>query len=491
MKREYAGCLVSGGAVFVVFQELNPYLVSMKRLAFVCVLLICGTTIPDLRAQNFTMGLGSGINFSDIHGTGTTGNWKPKPGPSTGMFFRWSPIPQVGLQTGIDFSTVYYEYHPYVSDPGPEYYPMIEPWLYPDFGMIQSVPNSNHSFLTLPLQVTLTIPSRPSLTLGAGMYWTAILDRDFYFIRYGNAESGPRNDYGYIFSAMIDYPVTEKFSLFAGCRYLTGRRRFSDVFDYRHGWSDLVAGLSFGFGGKRGNEPEEEGLEPDVNENLTISWFAGASLSWNTGNIVKDRYSSYAGPSAGFTVDMRLGESSAWFSTGLIMERTGYSMRDSSDVFYRYSKSGPAEYYADTRTSSDYAVIPALFGFRFGRNDILCLSTGPWFAARLNSQCRGMAWNEVTGTDYYRRTEITVSDDITEVTRRNDFGWMAGAGLSLPVGSAAKVNLGVMFRQGIPEVLNHDKASIPAYVPDGEAFIRNRSLSFQAGLTLPVFRSGR
>ena len=464
----------------------------MKHLTIPCVLFIMSVSLPGLKGQKFTVGAGSGINFSDIHNVEASGYWKPKPGPSAGMFVRWSITPVLGLQTGLDYFSVYYENHPYVTDPGPIYYPMSSSSMYPDprIIMIPVIENFNHSFLSLPLQLTVTVPSVPSLTLGAGMFWTSVIDQDWNY-SYSLEDFVSDTDYGYVFSLSLDYPVTERMNFFTRGRYLTGRKEFFGGRDYRHGYSDLMAGLSFTLGGGRTDEEEVSGSGEELNDDVRLSWFAGAAISWNSGHVVNAGYKPYAGPSSGFSVGIRLGESKTRFTTGLTLERVGYSMRDSSDSYYRYAGSDHLSYYVDTHTSSDYAVIPALLSFSIGEKDYLNLSTGPWFAARLNSQCRGLAVNENEAGGYYRRTEITVNDDITEFIRRNDFGWMIGADLSVPLRNGTGLYLGLKFRQGLTETMNRESAGIPDDTLEKQIFMRNSVVSLHAGLTVPVFKTVR
>lgn len=463
----------------------------MKPSAVICALFLFAVCIPDLQAQKFTLGAGSGVNFSDLHNTRTTGYWKPKPGPSACLFFQWSMTPVLGLQTGLDYSTVYYDNKNYSNFPGPIYYPMYHDYMLPEpyITVFPGFQSSSHSFLTLPLQFTVKIFSRPSLTLGGGMFWSTVLDQDWNISGYD--EPGPGTDYGYLCSLMIDYPLTERLNLFARTRYLTGRRMFGQGWDYKHGYSDLIAGLSFRLVGSRDEDADGGITDPLVNEDITVSWFAGANHSWNSGNVSNNKYSSYTGPSAGFSIDFRLGGSRTWFSTGLIMERTGYSLRDSSDIYYMYKVTDNPLSEVDTRISSDYAVIPALLDFHFGQNEIFSLSLGPWFAARLNSQCRGIALRETTTASSYQLLEITVNDDITELTRRNDFGLMAGAEVTLPIRGGTRVNLGMHFRQGIPEMLNHENASILPGGAGNRVYIRNSVLTLRAGVTVPVNKAGR
>jgi len=464
----------------------------MKHLTIPCVLFIMSVNLPGLHGQKFTVGAGSGINFSDIHNAEASGYWKPKPGPSAGLFVRWSLTPVLGLEAGLDYAAVYYENHPYVNDPGPIFYPMSYSSMYPDPGfiMIPVTENFNHSFLSIPLQLTVTLPSVPSMTLGAGMFWTSVIDQDWNY-SYSPGDFVSDTDYGYIFSLSLDYPVTERMNFFTRGRYLTGRKEFFGGREYRHGYTDLLAGLSFTLGGIRTDEEEVNGSGEQLNDDVRLSWFAGAAVSWNSGNVVNAGYKPYTGPSAGFSIGFRLGESKTRFTTGLTLERVGYSMQDSSNSYYRYDERNEPYYFVDTRTSSDYAVIPALLSFSLGEKDILNLSTGPWFAARLNSQCRGLAVNETEAGGYFLRTEVTVNDDITELTRRNDFGWLIGADLSVPVRNGAEFYMGVKFRQGFTETINRKNAGIPEDTLEKQIFMRNSVVSLQTGLTVPVFRTVR
>ena len=457
----------------------------MKRLRQFILGTLLSALCFQLYPQKLSLGFGSGVNLSDIHNTWSTGSWKTKPGPSLGFFADYALTRTLGLHAGADWSAVYYEYHPYIPWNYPIYYPM---------GSLIAIPvqmnSSNFSMLTLPLMVTVTIPSRPSLTLGAGGYYAFALDQDldvsYFYYDYGKETL--RNDWGYVYMFRLNYPLQEKLDLFLSGRYLTGRNPMVEWAEYKHGYSDIRAGLIYKFGREKSEDEVATDDAGVVNEDIFLTWRAGVVTSWNSGNIDRDKYSALVAPAAGFSLNFRLGGTNTWFRTGVSLERQGFSLRDSSDVWYRYSVEGEPDYYVDSRVSIDYAVIPALFDFHFGPGEIFSFNTGPYFAARLNARCTGTATQESFYNGAYQLEETTVNDDITELIRRNDFGWLAGAGVTVPLSGNIRLDISLQYRQGLPEVFNYEEAWVPDPDDAKDVFMRNSALTLQAGLRIPLYR---
>lgn len=490
----FSGSVLRPGTVFVTDRLNNPDLLTMKCYLQIVLLLLFSFAATALYSQKFSVGAGSGINFSDLHSTTTYGHWKPKPGPSAGIFADWQMTPTLGLNAAIDYSTVYYEYHRY----NPYYYPdaiylmSSSIWMPP---YISNMESSNYSFVTLPLQLTVTIPTKPVLTLGAGAYYSFTVDQNTDYGWYYNPDDSLRNDYGYTYMMRLDYPLQDNLDLFVRGRYHNGRRFLTTLPDSKHGSSDLTVGLicRLGRSGDEAAGPKENAKEDagEVNEDIYLTWRTGVNYSWNSGDILSEKYSSYTGPSAGFMMNFRLSGSKTWFRTGLTLERQGYSMRDSSDVFYLYhvwSDSGYHDYDVDSRVSMDYAVIPAVLDFHFGKNETFSLSTGPWFAARLNARCTGTAVQQTSSNGSYTVEETTIHDDLRELFKRNDFGWLAAAGVAIPLHGKLKLDIGIEYRQGFSEVFNAASSGIPESGNAKDAYIRNSALTLRAGLQVPLYR---
>jgi len=142
----------------------------------------------------------------------------------------------------------------------------------------------------------------------------------------------------------------------------------------------------------------------------------------------------------------------------------------------------------DSRVSVDYAVIPLLLDFHFGGNETFSFSTGPYFAARLNARCTGTAMQKTNSNGTYTVEETTIHDDLTELIRRNDFGWLAGAGVAIPLHGNLKLDIGIEYRQGFSGVFNVASSGIPEPGNAKDVFIRNSALTLRAGLRIPLYR---
>lgn len=458
----------------------------MKRCRQFILPLLLSITLTSAYSQRLSLGAGSGFNFSDIHTSTTYGYWKSKPGPTAGLFADWQMTPVMGLHAGVDYATVYYEYHGYnLNYYAIGYYPEIwMPW-------IPTVQSSSFSFVTLPLQLTVTVPSKPALTLGAGAFYSFKVDQNPDLVYYSSQDDTVKNDLGFTYMMRLNYPLQKNLDLFVQGRYNTGRRLIYGYNDRKHGYSNLTVGLICRLGTKPDlGSGAEENLD-EVNEDVYLTWQGGVNISRNSGNISKEKYSAYVGESAGFMINFRLGGSGTWFRTGLTLDRQGYSMRDSSNLFYLYYEFDNPDYFVDSRVSIDYAVIPALIDFHFGPDEIFSFSTGPYFAARLNARCTGTAMLETFNSGSYILEKTTIHDDLTELIRRNDFGWIAGAGVAIPLYRNLKIDLGIQYRQGLPEVFqasSSSSSSIPEPDNGKDQYIRNSTLTIHAGVRVPLYR---
>lgn len=447
----------------------------MKPHALLIVLLLFLFTDAELQSQRLSAGIRTGVNFSDIHGNGYSTLWKTKPGPQQGLFIDYSLTKVLGLTCGLDFSTVYYENYPYN-------YPIfidLQDIFMPPYYYRQMM---NFSLMNIPVQLRLTILSKPSFNLSAGMYYSIMLDNS----NGENDQDISKNDYGYIYSAGLSYPLTKSVDADINLGYTTGRKPFLDYSTYKHGTSELTLGLAYNFrSNSASNKPSTGG--DTVNDRISLIYSGGVNVSGNSGNISNSKYSLYAGPSLGFLVSLWMSDEVS-FRTGVSFERNGYSMRDSSDVYYRYIVIDDAYYYADTRVSSDYLVIPALLNFNIGSSDMFYFNTGPYLGVRLNARCRGTAIHKIATDGFYQVTETKVNDDLDGLIKDNEFGWEFGAGVSLPLKGRYRLDIGLQFRQGLTGTFDSSSLTVPFKPQANDIVIRNRSLALEFGLIVPVFR---
>jgi opacity protein-like surface antigen len=443
-------------------------------------------------SQKFSAGIFTGMNISDIHGNEPYGKWKFKPGPSEGIFFTYSFTKLFGIKTGLNYSVLNYEHTNY-SMPYIDYYPasvnptyLPMPFLPYSFNEIM-----DFSFLTVPLQACISIPSRPKINLSAGMFYSFLTgqsDNDYLPVP-------ASNDFGFIYSAGISYPFSSVWAGSLNAGYMTGRREFGESGNYRHGSMDFTIGIAYNGFFKKRVENRTEPVSDSISGKVNIIYRGGVNLSWNSGEYFNDKYSSTTGPSLGFAINIRLAPKVS-FQTGLSYERTGYSLKDSSSSFYRYTEKSYPDYsqvsypyyYVDTKVSIDYIMIPALINFYIGKSDRFYLNTGPYMGVRLNARVTGEAYNHITSETSYAVTKTVVYDDLEAVIKDNDFGWIFGGGVNVPVSDKLVIDLGLQYRTGLTDVFDRSYNSDVNPVKTEESVIKNGVLTFLIGLRVPVFK---
>jgi hypothetical protein len=338
------------------------------------------------------------------------------------------------------------------------------------------------SFITIPAQLKFIIPSKPALTISPGIFWSIVQD---YNVTRNFMYEPAKGDFGFIYSAGLSYPITRDFDILLRVRYMIGRKDFYESVNYRHGSFDLNLGVSFSGIFEKTGETTELKVDTDtVKSRLTLVYFAGTNLSWNSydkgGN-----YSYSAGPSAGFRLDIPVGRNTE-FRTGLSFERTGYALRDSSDIFYGYNIEDGAEYMVDTKTTIDYIEIPALLKFNIGRSNTFYISTGPYLAIKLNARTTGEAFSNEEGSSMYRHVRTIVYDDLERLIKDNDTGWAFGAGIAIPVFRKYHAEVGLQYKTGFRDIFDATSFSGSNLYDNKITVIRNRSLSVHLGFKVPV-----
>lgn len=428
-------------------------------------------------SQKVTLGYYCGVNFSDIHGQDIYGKWSVKPGPVQGINLGYSFNNIIGIRTGITYSAVYYEYNTeksplvfYDSQPiltWPVYYP--------------TSPNMDFSFLRIPLQLTISIPAAIRLDLGAGTFFSRVIDKHTGFY----AVNLDKNDFGYIYSSALSYPINDKFRASLNISYLTGRKEFIENSNYRHGSSEFTFGVMYtGFNNKRKSEGVNVQESDSAAYKVRVTIKGGINLSWNNDTDF-GKYKPYLGPSVGFLLRFPL-RNRISLLTGFSLDRKGYALKDSSISFFRYLRDDNTLYYVDSKVEIDYAVLPALISIPVTKSDKLFFVTGTWLGLRLNARNIGNGYHTTRdGTSYLLRKTV-IYDDLEQLLNRNDFGWLAGCNISLPVMKGnSRLDMSLQYTMGLRDVYNHSyfRSRIP--LSDENIRIKNGTISFLIGITLP------
>lgn len=423
-----------------------------------------------MRGQHLTTGFFSGINISDIHVNSYSGKWKFKPGPVQGVFADYGISKSLGIRIGLNYSTLYYEHR--IAE---EYYPVFyESHMPVDYRLDIMYPyygeKMDLSFLTIPLQLRLTIPSKPDLILAAGAYFSHLTAQNPEYY------TDPKRDFGYVFSAGIDHPLSEDLSGLFNVRYSTGKSELGT--SYHNGSFDFTVGIAYrGFLKKTSQVAQNDTSFSKV----SIMYFGGVNVSRNSegGEVT----GSLPAVSAGLRIDLALNEIVS-FRTGLSFEQKGYSFNDSSDYSFAHIVRKYARYKADTRVTLDYLEIPALFKFYLGKSKIISFSTGPWLAFKLNARATGTAISASDNSQVYRLLKTTVYDDIGTIIKGTDRGWSFALGAKVPIKDMNRIEMGIEYKHGFRNVYDGFSGA-PVSGSNPERSIVNRTVSVRLGYIIP------
>ncbi len=434
-------------------------------------------------SQNFITGIYSGVNFSDIHGQDFGGKWEPKPGPTQAFYLGYSFNRSIGIQTGINFSTVYYE-HKSTSYPV-VYYPydlndMIAPYYYP------ADDKMDFSFLRVPLLLTVSIPSAIQFNMKAGLIFSFMQGHS---LNYNNnyyptePDNTKKKDFGYMFSSGISYPLSDKIKATFNVSYLTGRKHFLENSNLRQGSSEYTLGIDYEFIKKNKTNINPKSVSDSSSKKVTVTYWGGVDVSWNALDVDREMYSTVFGPSLGFSVNFPLGHGCSFIS-GVSFERKGYSMNDSSALFFRHMNSTPM-YSVNAKIFTDYAIIPVLFSLPIGKSQKVFINFGPWLGLKLNARNVGVAYNEERSASSYSVMKTVVYDDLERLIKDNDLGWIFRTGVSLPLFNKYKVDLALQYSSGFKDVYNKSLFADQQNLSIQDFVIRNRTISFLIGFTIP------
>lgn len=432
-------------------------------------------------SQKVTAGYYGGVNISDIHAGTNSGKWKFKPGPVQGLYVDYSFNRIFGFRTGINYSTLNYEHITVYQDYGyypPGYSSSFWPGPYYSFNEF-----TDYSFISFPAQMRLSVPSVPRLDLMAGIYNAFLVDHSE---TYNNIDYKPsKYDFGYLYSLGLSLPLTDRLEASLNTRYLTGRKGIDNFNESRHGSMDFTFGLAWkGFLKSKGGNADYQ-TQDSVSEKIYLIYTGGINASWNSGDRDKERYSMNYGPSFGFLVNYRLSANTS-FRTGVTFDVTGYSLKDSSDSFNRYIKSGEAYYQVNTKTSVDYLTVPLLISFHPGNGGRFFINTGPFAGIKLNARCKGTVYYNPESSGTYSRYRRIVYDDMEGAIKDNNFGWIIEGGMATPLFGRLALECGLQYRRGFGEVYDD------SYLPDNGSFynegtvFENSSLSLRIGIRVPV-----
>lgn len=453
-----------------------------KFFVFLLILLILSGFSIDCYSQKLTTGIMSGVNFSDIHGDFAKGKWQSKPGPVIGVFADYSFSKIISVQTGLDYSALYYEYRPYRHPQVVLPMSWLSSSIYPTPGYYRYENEKwDFSFFRIPLYLKLSTPTRLKFELAAGGYYSFITKSETGLPEY--YDNTPKNDFGFIFSAGFSYPVNDKLQLFLNGRYISGRQKIMEFNNAKNGATEITFGMGYsGFFEKNRTVKHEIAYKDTSEYKVFIKYKGGFNVSWNGGDQHNNSYSAKPGFTGGISLDYYLVEQFS-LQTGILFVRKGFNMQDSSASFHRYVPVGNHMYLVDTKIDIDYIVIPLLMNLDVyaGKAVTVFVNFGPYVGIKLNARCTGMATTEFSSEGAYTLEQVNVYDDIEGLIRKDDWGGILGAGISIPVFNKYKLDFDFGYSFGLVNIYE------PLNGSNSDSIIKNQSLQLTAGFKVPLY----
>lgn len=468
---------------------------KIKLTLFILILLVVKSTIVS--AQKFSFGEYSGVNFSNIHGNLLENKWIPKVGPNAGLFVEYSLNKSFSLQSEVGYISQYYEMKTYNNQyAGPIYYndlthnytlnSIYYPYYYQN--------KYDFSFLRFPLFIKYKTPTRLQLSLGAGMFYSVLLNDDVTKAEKDAAEKEdrriypPTHDWGYLFSADLSYPITNEIRFFATGRISTGQKVFIESVKGENGSSEL------GFGLKYTPKSRKENINDYIKTSSDSSFIrcyirpvVGLLVGWNSSSKESGNYSSKTGSSAGVAFEYRLDKTLS-LQSGVLFERKGYALSDSSLYYHRVATDNRyIKKKVDSKTELDYVTIPLDLKLSFGDPFIFYFDVGLYTGFKVNALCHGTAIESSSSSYGYTLQKININDAVEGYYHDVDFGYLAGLGFQFPFRKNLKFDLGITYSESFSPIINKTDENSGGYSND-DVSIKNGSVALQFGIQIPISR---
>jgi len=449
--------------------------------------------------NRFSVGLHSGINFASLQGKLKQGKWESNSGAINGLYFEYALSDHFDLHTGLIHESLYlthkdYSYSNGRDEPGPGPWHLFNPdVLYPS--SYNSNRHWNFNMYRIPLQIQFHTQTRLRFELAAGTSFGFLVQAvaphnscPIYYneqniIRANEDASFPEHDWGYYYSAGIDYPVDKQWTIGVAGNYYSGSREFLEHTASR--LESLAFMLNVEYSGIHDDGIKTYHSRDSLKSKWFITYKTGMLLSNHRGNQFQNSYSPRIGLSGGIAFYYHLDESFS-LQAELLYQRKGYHLEDSSRYPYRMATSPdiPVQFDNDTRVDLDYFTLPVLLNVRFGQNEVFFMNGGFYYSFNFNARATGTQYETHITSNTYQRKKLRIYDHMEGYIKDGDWGWVLGAGLRLPVWGSADLELELRYDQSFTD--NYQNLGDREYMREDRAFF-NEGLQLMVGIHVPIY----
>lgn len=447
-------------------------------------------------AQNFSLGIENGINFSNKHQSLGTAQTDGRPGPVNGIFARYEVLPWLVLQSGVNHASFYfdqkiYDYYYY------DWY-MLSSSFAPASSSLSIAPpsyyyrNENFSFLRVPLLVKLKTGGRLSAEFGGGIYYGILTndeyrgkDSEIYTEEYINNNFPPLNDWGSIVAGSLNFQINNHWSVFAAAQVTNARTHFFKDEVGKIGSFEFTFGVGYApFGA--GFVQHEADSAPS-----RVVFTPHAGLVISAAHVSKDneKYQNKNGFSGGVSVKIRV-DNTVSLGSGVWFEGRGYGLKyfGNSGFIYLPPANNATENIPEisSEVNLSYLTFPFLTEVGVGNKFRSNFSAGFYYSWLQNASSQGERLETYQNGAGYRVTKVFFENDLDNWVSNNDVGFMFGYQIGFSVFKKADVFLGVNQSLGIVNVFDNlnEIQNPPRNVSNTKMY--NRATTIMAGVNIPL-----
>jgi hypothetical protein len=446
-------------------------------------------------SQPFTFGIENGINFPNVKQSKGNTHFAAQPGPVNGIFAKYEPVKWLVLQSGVNFTSFYFNQNVYNN-----YYPDYYYWLssssyYPTSSTIAPTyfhDESKFSFLRLPLLVKFKTQGRLSAEFGGGVYYAILTndefrrkDKDIRTEEFQKEQFPPMTDWGWIVAGSLNYRITDRWNIFAAGQITTGHEIYIDNVEGKIGSTELT----FGVGYKPFKYGSTRAKNDSLSQKIKIIPHTGINFSNTKSTENKGEYLSKAGLSAGVSLNFLIGPNVSLL-TGAWFEQKGYGLKYSGQNSFIYLPPKEFENQNVPVTTSevrlDYMTFPFMLELAFGRKLRSNISFGAYYSWLQNSFSQG---ERIVTSNYGEGFQVKkeyFTENLEQWFKNSDAGFMLGYRIEMPVFRWGSVFMAANQSLGAVDILKNtgELQTYPQFSIEDKMY--NRSTTVMMGLTIPV-----
>jgi len=445
-------------------------------------------SIQSLSAQKLTVGVESGINYSNLRKSLDEMRFSPQPGPLNSVVVKYTPINWLTIQTGATHVSHYFNEHNnyiYYDNYG-QYFPSLTDNILPTYYYVE---NSNFSFLRIPLLVKFRTPGLVNFEIGGGAYYSFLTndefrgkDSDFYTKEYRDEYFPPMHDWGWILASTVNYNINNQWSVFVSGQVTYGHETYFENVKGKMGSSEVTLGIGY----KPFNTKKQIEIPDSIGRKISVLPHTGINISQGKSNKEGSSYKPSVGFSSGVSLIYLLSNNFS-ITTGAWYDRKGYNLDYAG---YQSAVCIPTndqpERHIKSEVQLDYLTIPMLMDISFGKRIVNHINLGAYFSLLQNAFAEGERISKNDFGQGYQINKQYFNESLDLCFNNSDVGFLAAYRVDVPVFKWGNAFISVNQSIGFKNILDDSVEAKTKYQFIYDQKLRNWSTGVNLGLSIPV-----